>query len=244
MMYVWAALIGYVAGSISFARIITFFLTKSGEVKQMNREIPGSDETFESTSISATVMAVNHGKKYGCLTGILDMFKVVIPTWLVWYFFPDQPYHLITALTGMAGHNYPVFHRFKGGRGQTALIGGLLVINWYGLIASNLIAVVLGYLVGSVLMMRWGWMVVMIAWFAWLFGDIWHIAYIVLANALFWFSMLPEIRRTREVLRDRKSTQEEISDFLLMGKRFGRFIDNYGFPALLRKAFGRGKANT
>ena len=34
------------------------------------------------------------------------------------------------AVAVLLGHNYPVFHRFRGGRGQSPLYGGLLAIDW------------------------------------------------------------------------------------------------------------------
>lgn len=234
---------GYLLGSISFARIITWLKEKNQNVKNIKREIPDTDIIFESDAISATAVSLNLGKKYGCLTSILDMIKVAIPTWIFYYLYPDDPYYLITALLGMFGHNYPIFYRFKGGSGQSPLLGGLLVINWFGIFIANGAAVILGYLTGAVLVMRWGWMVLMIAWFAWYFGDVWHIGYIVLANVLFWTAMMREIRDALKIKKQRHSTQEEVSDFMLMGKGLGRFIDNYGLPSLVKKALRKIKKN-
>ena len=120
-------------------------------------------------------------------------------------------------------------------------MGGLLAINWFGVIIANGAAVVLGYLTGSILLMRWGWMVLMIAWFACFFKDPVYIAYIVLGNFLFFFSMRKELATSIKISRERKSTQEEVSEFMLMGKGIGRFIDNYGLPALIKKLFASKK---
>jgi glycerol-3-phosphate acyltransferase PlsY len=238
-----SAVAGYLFGSISFARIITWLKEKNYDVKNIKRDIPDTDIVFESDAISATAVSLNLGKKYGCLTSILDMIKAVIPTLIFYYLYPNDPYYLIAAIFGMFGHNYPVFYRFKGGSGQSPLIGGLLVINWFGLIIANGAAVILGYLTGAVLVMRWGWMVLMIGWFVWYFGDLWHIGYIVLANVLFWTAISKEIREALKIKKNRNSTQEEVSDFMLMGKGLGRFIDNYGFPALIKKALNKINSN-
>jgi glycerol-3-phosphate acyltransferase PlsY len=237
MQFIAAGLIGYLLGAISFARLIVRLFSPTGQIEEIDRPVPNSDLRFQSNSISATTVNLNLGARYGCLTALLDMLKVSIPTALVWYYFPIGPHYLCTALMGMAGHIYPLYHGFKGGRGMSPLIGGLLVINWFGILVANLMAVVLGYFFGSVLVMRWGWLITMIVWMAWYFGDPWYIAYIVLANALFWFSMRAEIKRFLEIRGQKKTTQEEISDFLFMGKKFGRFLDNYGFPALLKRMF-------
>ena len=142
---------------------------------------------------------------------------------------------------GMLGHVYPLYHRFKGGRGQSSLLGGLLAINWFGVLIANGAAVVLGYLTGSILVMRWGWMILMIAWFAWHFKDPYYVAYIALANILFFFSMRKELATGIEIGRNRKSSQEEVSEFMLMGRGIGRFIDHYGLPALIKKVFASKK---
>jgi len=137
---------------------------------------------------------------------------------------------------GMVGHVYPIYHGFVGGRGQAPLLGGLLVINWFGVLIGNAAAIVLGYLTGSVLVMRWGWMLMMIGWFTVYFKDPWYVAYITLANLLFFFSMRKELNTAIQIGRSRKSTQEEVSEFMFMGKGLGRFIDRYSLPVLFKKA--------
>ena len=234
-----SAAAGYLLGSISFARIITWLKDKEHDVKNIKRDIPDTDIVFESDAVSATAVSLNLGKKFGCLTSILDMIKVTIPTSIFYFLYSDDPYYMIAALFGMFGHNYPIYYSFKGGSGQSPLIGGLLVINWFGLIVANGAAIILGYLTGAVLVMRWGWMVLMIGWFAWYFGDVWHIGYIVLANVLFWTAISKEIREALKIKKSRNSTQEEVSDFMLMGKGLGRFIDNYGFPTFVKKALDK-----
>ncbi len=51
-----------------------------------------------------------------------------------------EPCFLLVALFGVIGHNLPVYYRFRGGRGESPIIGSLLVINWFGLIITNLAA--------------------------------------------------------------------------------------------------------
>jgi glycerol-3-phosphate acyltransferase PlsY len=233
-----AGLGGYLAGSISFARIITNLFSKSGEHKAIERKIPDTDITLESDAVAATSVSLHLGKKFGCLTAILDMIKVALVVWPFLHFFPQHNAFLFAAMFGMLGHVYPLYHRFKGGRGQAPLLGGLFVINWFGVFVGNAAAVVLGYLTGSVLVMRWGWMVLMIGWFALYFKDPWYVAYIALANVLFFFAMRKELATGIQIGRNRKSTQEEVSEFMLMGRGLGRFIDRYGLPALIKKALG------
>ena len=239
LMYASAGLIGYLAGSISFARILTRLITNSSHVEGLKESIPGSDQTFESDSVSATVITQNLGKKFGCLTALLDMFKVALPTFLIKYFFPDQPYFLVTGIFGMLGHDYPVYHRFQGGRGESPMIGAMLVINWFGIIIANASSMLLGYLTGSVLVLRYGWYILMIIWYWIYFNDILYVVFMILANLIFWNSMRKDLARYGELKTedDLEVTEEQVSDFLLMGKGVGRFLDSYGLPGLLGKLF-------
>jgi glycerol-3-phosphate acyltransferase PlsY len=189
------------------------------------------------------VITQNLGKKYGCLTALLDMIKVALPTFLVHYFFPDHPYYLVTGIMGMLGHDYPVYHRLRGGRGESPMIGAMVVINWFGIFIANAASMLIGYLTGSVLVLRYGWYVLMIIWYWIYFNDIFHVGFMILANLIFWNSMRKDLVRYGELKTevDVEVTQAQVSDFLLMGKGIGRFLDNYGLPALLGKLFS-GKA--
>jgi glycerol-3-phosphate acyltransferase PlsY len=239
LMHILAAFAGYLCGSISNARIITLILTKSINIKGIKAEVPGSDQTFESDSISATVVSQNHGKGYGCLTSLLDMFKVACPTFLVQYFFPEQPYFLITALGGILGHNYTLYHRFRGGRGESPIIGAMLVINWWGIFIANVASMILGWFTRSVLVMRYGWYVLMIFWYWIYFESILYVGFMILANFLFWFSMRKDLGRYAELKQeyDLDIPEEEVSEFLMMGRGPGRFLDRYSLPSLIRKLF-------
>lgn len=242
LMYMLAALAGYLSGSLSFARILIRIITKSSHVEGLKEELPGTDQIFESDSVSATVATQNLGKRYGCLTALLDMFKVALPVFLAHYYFPDDPYYLVTGIFAMLGHDYPVYHRFKGGRGESPMIGAMLVINWFGILITNAVSVLLGFLTGSVLVMRYGWYVLMILWYWIYFNDLFHVGFMILANLVFWNSMRKDLVRYGELKTedDIEVTQEQVSDFLLMGKGIGRFLDQYGLPALYRKWFQKG----
>jgi len=59
------------------------------------------------------------------ITVVLDMLKITIPTLVFKHVYPDTPYFLITAATGMIGHVWPLYHGFKGGRGSIGRISAL-----------------------------------------------------------------------------------------------------------------------
>ena len=58
------------------------------------------------------------------------MLKVAIPTWAIMNLFPEEPFYLVAAAAGVLGHIYPLYHGFKGGRGESPMIGAMIIINW------------------------------------------------------------------------------------------------------------------
>ena len=60
-----AAVAGYLAGSLSFARIVHFLVTGSWHVNPFREKIPGSEEVFDSDLVSATTVSKNMGARYG-----------------------------------------------------------------------------------------------------------------------------------------------------------------------------------
>ena len=71
-----------------------------------------------------------HGKKAAILTLAGDVLKGVIPVLLAKAFNSTE---LVIALCGLAaffGHLFPVFFKFKGGKGVATLIGVLFATHW------------------------------------------------------------------------------------------------------------------
>jgi len=228
---------GYLIGSISTARGVYSMVTGSRDYASFSEPIPHSDENFESDLISATWVTKRLGKKYGCVTSILDMLKIAIPTLLFKLTFTTHPFYLLVAISGIAGHNYPLFHRFVGGRGESPIIGAILVINWFGLFIANGIASLLGYITGSILVLRWGGYLILVIWFWFFFRDIYYVIFMVLANCLFWYSMRKDLLTFIELKKNRglKFSEEDVSEFIMMGKTPGRFLDKYGLYFVLKR---------
>ena len=167
------------------------------------------------------------------------MLKVALPTLLFKLLFPSQPYYLLTAIFGICGHNYPLYHKFVGGRGESPILGALLVINWFGIIIANGIASVLGYFTGSIFVLRFSGYIILIGWFWFYFQDIRYVLFMIMANFFYWFSMRKDLSRFQQLKKEKgiKFSEEEVSDFLLMGKEPGRFLDRYGLYFLLKRLF-------
>ena len=231
-----AGIIGYLFGSLSFARIVTNRFAPGTDISKTSLPISNTDMTFESSMISASAVRVNVGVRYGCLTAILDMLKVALPTLAFKLWQPETPYFLIVAASGVIGHNWPLYHRFKGGRGESPFIGGLLVIDPIGLIVTNLAGSLVGWLAGSVLLLRWTFLLLIIPWFWLTTHDLAYILYGLVANLSYWGSLTPELKQLIFIQkRGGLSTEEEVAGDLAMGRKMGRSLDQYGAPALVRK---------
>ncbi|MEM7111253.1 MAG: glycerol-3-phosphate acyltransferase [Chloroflexota bacterium] len=219
-----AAVVGYAFGSISFARILARIFLPGEDISQTEFDIPGSDQKFVMESVSATSLSARKGPKAGCSTGILDMVKAAVPILGFRYFYPEADYFLLTAVFTVIGHNFPIQHRFKGGRGLSPIIGGMFVIDWLfvpiSFILSNLfgLAIVRDMFVGYT-----SFVVLLIPWVWYRFNDPAYILYAVAINIVFWVSMRPELTM---YLKYKRSGEINRSDFLqsLEGTDAGRAI--------------------
>lgn len=230
-----AAVVGYLLGAISFARLVAHAVDPTADVTKIETVL-GEGVTFTSDSVSATAVRMKVGRRYGILTAILDMVKVALPTLVFRLAFPDQPYYLIVAAAGLIGHDWPVYHRFLGGRGETAIYGALLVIDPIGVVVTLILGMVLGFILGNILVLRWAGMVLLIPWFWVTTGDPALVAYMVFADAVYLLAMRPELGQYFAMRHEHVDpTNEEIADEFGMGSRLGRAIDRYGLPGLISR---------
>ena len=121
--------IGYLLGSINFARIVTHLNSPDRDLDALATElIEGGEHEFLGGFGAATTGMV-FGTKLGIATAFLDMLKVIIPMLLIKQFFPGDPYQLFVGFGGLLGHNWPIYYGFKGGRGMAVILGSFLVLD-------------------------------------------------------------------------------------------------------------------
>lgn len=223
---VLAALSGYLLGAFSFARLITARLTRGEKLQPITLDVPDSAGRFTFRSISATTVRVRFGPKYGCLTSVLDMAKLAMPVAVFRIVWPDQPYYLIVAALGVIGHNWPIYYQFQGGRGQSPLMGALVVIDPIGLLVTTAIGLPIGqFVIKRVLAASSVWIVLLIPWFG-LRGDLAQVVFAVVVNAAYWLATVPELLEYRRLKRE--GTLTELSQEVQMwdmGRGFGRYAD-------------------
>jgi len=195
-----AALIGYGLGAISFARVITRLVKPEQDISHLEMQVPGTDIRVRSDAVSATTVRLHLGPQYGCLVGLLDILKAAAPTLAFKLLYPDQPYYLFAATFAIVGHIFPIYYRFHGGRGLSPLIGGMLVVDWLGTLLLNSLTAAFGVPKHNSLLAGLG-IVLMIPW-TWLRShDPWQTGYMLIANALFWGAMIPELRQYAHLRR-------------------------------------------
>ncbi|WP_424981052.1 glycerol-3-phosphate 1-O-acyltransferase PlsY [Maritalea sp. S77] len=112
-----AALGGYLLGSIPFGLVITK-LGGLGDIRDIG-----------SGNIGATNVLRTGRKDLAFLTLLGDAGKGGLAVLLARHFMGDQA-ALIAGVAAFAGHIWPIWLSFKGGKGVATYIGTLLALNW------------------------------------------------------------------------------------------------------------------
>ena len=115
MEYIIVGFASYLMGSIPFGLILTKIFLKK-DIREIG-----------SGNIGAT-NALRTGNKFiGYSTLILDIAKAIIPVIYVKINFPELIY--IASLCAFLGHVFPIWLKFKGGKGVATYVGILFSIN-------------------------------------------------------------------------------------------------------------------
>ena len=108
-------LLSYLSGSIPFGLILTkLFLNK--DIREVG-----------SKNIGATNVLRAGNKFIAGLTLFLDIFKGVTPILITNYYFPNLIY--LSGLMAFLGHIFPVWLKFKGGKGIATYLGIIFALS-------------------------------------------------------------------------------------------------------------------
>ena len=110
-------IVSYLMGSIPFGFILTKIILKK-DIRNVG-----------SGNIGATNVLRTGYKTIGYTTLILDVVKAVTPVIYVKFYFPEFLY--ISSLCAFLGHVFPIWLKFKGGKGVATYVGILFAINIY-----------------------------------------------------------------------------------------------------------------
>ena len=115
MDYIVIIIVSYLLGSIPFGLILTKLFLKK-DIRDIG-----------SGNIGATNVLRSGNKLIGYLTLLLDILKAIIPVIYIKFNYPDFIY--ISSLSVFLGHVFPVWLKFKGGKGVATYVGILFSIN-------------------------------------------------------------------------------------------------------------------
>lgn len=124
LVYVLIGIVSYLIGSISFSVLISKKMA-GFDVREKGSKNAGS------TNVLRTV-----GKKAAAITLVCDILKGVIAiliAFIVGKIAKDiNPALLvqIAAICVVVGHTFPIFFKFKGGKGVATSLGIILLLNW------------------------------------------------------------------------------------------------------------------
>ena len=115
MEYLIVGIISYLMGSVPFGLILTKIFLKK-DIREIG-----------SGNIGATNALRTGNKLIGYSTLVMDIAKAIIPVIYVKINYPDMIY--IASLCAFLGHVFPVWLKFKGGKGVATYVGILFSIN-------------------------------------------------------------------------------------------------------------------
>jgi glycerol-3-phosphate acyltransferase PlsY len=115
--HILAAVLGYLCGSIPFGLL----LTRAAGL--------GDIRSIGSGNIGATNVLRTGNKGLAVATAVLDAAKGAVPVLIAHQLWGLEP-ALLAAIGAFLGHVFPVWLRFKGGKGVATYIGVLLGLSW------------------------------------------------------------------------------------------------------------------
>lgn len=116
MNWIYALLLGYALGSVPFGLILTS-ATGAGDLRAIG-----------SGNIGATNVLRTGRKGLAAATLLLDLAKGLTAVLIAWRFWPEVPG--FAALGAVLGHCFPIWLKFKGGKGVATLMGVCLGLAW------------------------------------------------------------------------------------------------------------------
>ena len=116
MDWLLALLLGYALGSVPFGLLLALAAGK-GDIRSIG-----------SGNIGATNVLRTGSKGLAAATLLLDGAKGFFAVWLAWRYLPDAA--PLAALGAVLGHCFPVWLRFKGGKGVATTLGVCLGLAW------------------------------------------------------------------------------------------------------------------
>ena len=114
MTWVWLGVLCYAIGSLPTAYLFTRYILGQ-DIRQIGDFNSGAANVFR-----------NVGAKAGVAVGAIDMIKGALVILLAMVLVDDTGMEMMAGAAALAGHNFPVHLRFRGGRGAATAVGILI----------------------------------------------------------------------------------------------------------------------
>ncbi|MCD6402541.1 glycerol-3-phosphate 1-O-acyltransferase PlsY [bacterium] len=185
MKFLLLSLFAYLLGSIPSGYII-------GKLRGIDIRTIGSKSTT-STNVSRAL-----GWKWGVVSASCDVTKAVIPTFLAKIYLTDIWQTVIVALLPIIGHIFPVYLKFRGGKGAACFYGATLILTgpkFFLSVFSGWIIILLLVRIMSLTNILFSWLLAILLYF---YFPLPYFVYGVLGAVIITFAMRENIKRMRE----------------------------------------------
>ncbi|MDY6407400.1 MAG: glycerol-3-phosphate 1-O-acyltransferase PlsY [Pseudomonadota bacterium] len=114
--YIISLIFGYLLGSIPFGLLVTR-MAGLGDIRQIG-----------SGNIGATNVLRTGRKDLALLTLMFDLGKAALAAIMMRFIFQSEAVGFAAGLSAVIGHNYPIWLKFKGGKGVASTFGMMLAL--------------------------------------------------------------------------------------------------------------------
>ncbi len=129
-MIIFSAVVGYLLGSISFSYIIAKKVKKV-DIRQHGSGNAGATNTLRVLGTGPAILVL-----------LCDALKGIIAVLIGLYLAGEGLAPALAGLMAIVGHNWPVFLKFKGGKGVATTIGVLATLVFLPALYAGIIAIV------------------------------------------------------------------------------------------------------
>jgi glycerol-3-phosphate acyltransferase PlsY len=203
---VFALITGYLFGSLSFSNILLRAMYRHSKKNRINGLNP-------TTGFGGDTVSTMLGTKYGVLVGFLDIAKVIIPMLIFRYLlYPNKLLFLVVSVGGVIGHDWPLFFKFKGGRGISTIYGSFLIVDWMGTLLLTFFSMTFGFfLLQNLIVAYISWIWLIIPWLWLRTHNLIYLVYAVVLNICWILATLPEIRPVLQKMKSKKLDFDKVT---------------------------------
>jgi glycerol-3-phosphate acyltransferase PlsY len=187
--------LGYVAGSVSFSSLIGRWRAPGVDFSEAEVYVEQTGRSITLGGTTPTSVGAHLGGQWAGLAIALEAAKAAVPTWAARRLSSGTGVGEAVAAGAVLGHAYPLWQLGRrGGYGASPIIGGMLVLDPLGLLATNAaLMAVIGITGERRLVLAWP-----------LSLSVWAAArrrpellwYTAAVNAILWSRLVPELRST------------------------------------------------